>query len=112
MIAFQAQHIGRNVSADVMVEAVSGYGVTKSSSPIQVILDNTLGFDSDLAWDYSSWVPDAVVILIGPNDEVPLVTGKNFVASYLGQSRLYFLRAPCPVPLGMIPQETDAQSDK
>jgi hypothetical protein len=31
-----AQQIARNVSADVMVEAVSGFGVTKKSSPIQV----------------------------------------------------------------------------
>ena len=34
------------------------------------MLDFTLGFDSTGGkWNYSSWVPDAVVILIGPNDE-------------------------------------------
>eukprot|EP01048_Picozoa_sp_COSAG05_P004815 COSAG05_NODE_273_length_12440_cov_22.182805_6_plen_48_part_00 len=37
-------------------------------------MDFTLGFDSNGGmWNYSSWVPDAVVILIGPNDEVPLL---------------------------------------
>ena len=36
-------------------------------------MDYTLGFDtSGGMWNYSSWVPDAVVILIGPNDEVTL----------------------------------------
>jgi len=90
-----AQQIARNVSADVMVEAVSGFGVTKKSSPIQAILDYTLGFDKDKTWDYSQWIPDAVVILIGPNDEVPLsaaggnvtkwneLKSSKFIASYL-----------------------------
>ena len=92
-----AQQIARNVSADVMVEAVSGYGVTKSSSPIQAVLDNTLGFDNSLAWDYTKWVPDAVVILIGPNDEesilsssssssnktAPELKSSKFIAAYL-----------------------------
>ena len=57
-----AQHIARNVTAEVMVEAVSGYGVTKSSTPIQPILDNTLGFDDAHKWDYTKWTPDAVRI--------------------------------------------------
>ena len=64
-----AMQIARNVSADVMVEAYSGYGVTSSSTPIQTIRDSTLGFETDPLWNYSRWVPDAVMILIGPNDE-------------------------------------------
>ena len=47
--------------------------VTHSSTPIQNVLDATLGFASNPAWDYSKWTPDAVVILIGPNDELPLL---------------------------------------
>jgi len=81
-----AQQIARNVSADVMVEAISGYGVTKSSTPIQGLLDNTLGFDSQYKWDYGLWTPDAVLILIGPNDEMKLsgLSGsKNFISAYV-----------------------------
>ena len=42
-------------------------------------MDYTLGFDTAASWDYHSWVPDAVVILIGPNDS----TGKKFIKAYL-----------------------------
>lgn len=69
-----AMQIARNVSADFMVEAVSGFGVEPSTPAIQPVMDYTLGFDSDGGlWNYSAWVPDAVVILIGPNDEVPML---------------------------------------
>ena len=73
-----AMQIARNVSADFMVEAVSGYGVEPSTPAIQPVMDYTLGFDSSGGmWNYSSWVPDAVVILIGPNDEVPMLGGQQ-----------------------------------
>ena len=66
-----AMQIARNVSAEGMVEAVSGYGVEVDTPAIQPVLDATLGFGGG-SWDYSSWVPDAVLILIGPNDEIVL----------------------------------------
>ena len=43
-----------------------GYGATA----IQTILDYTNGFAKEQRWDYTQWIPDAVVILIGPNDEM------------------------------------------
>jgi hypothetical protein len=90
-----AMQIARNVSAGFMVEAVSGFGVEPSTPAIQPIIDFTLGFDpSGGMWNYSSWVPDAVVILIGPNDEVPMLGrrqqqrgagrgGSKFIKDYL-----------------------------
>ena len=81
--------IARNVSADFMVEAVSGYGVEPSTPAIQPVMDYTLGFDSSGGmWNYSAWVPDAVVILIGPNDEVP-------------PASTFSLRRPCPTLTGV-----------
>jgi hypothetical protein len=91
-----AMQIARNVSAEFMVEAISGYGVDPSTPAIQPVMDNTLGFDtSGGSWNYSSWVPDAVVILIGPNDEMAMQDinhqsranrfdgSKNFINHYL-----------------------------
>lgn len=82
-----AQHIARNVSADVMVEAISGYGVESSTPAVQPVMDYTLGFDQSQKWNYSSWTPDAVVLLIGPNDEMYLKGkaqgGGGFIKSYL-----------------------------
>ena len=66
-----AMQLARRVNAsEVMVEAVSGYGVTSRSGRIQELYPSTLAFaPSAPAWNFSSWVPDAVVVLIGPNDE-------------------------------------------
>ena len=52
--------------AEAMVEAVSGWGVTSASYPIQKVLDLYGSFNETVYWDYSSWTPDAVVILSGP----------------------------------------------
>ena len=81
-----AQQIARNVSAATTVEAVSGYGVMSRTPAIQPVMDYTLGFDTATRWDYHSWVPDAVVILIGPNDEVVLdsdTASAKFIQAYL-----------------------------
>ena len=60
-------------------------GVGAGAKPIQQILDYTNGFAEKQKWDYSSWTPDAVVILIGPNDESNSfnATGGAFVKAYL-----------------------------
>ena len=86
-----------NVS-DVMVEAISGYGVTPHSGRIQELYKSTLAFDaSSPQWNFTKWVPDAVVMLIGPNDEAKRrggfgamlqpslgkYDGKSFIAAYL-----------------------------
>jgi hypothetical protein len=73
-----AMQLARNCSAEVMVEAVSGYGVMPATPAIQSVLDFTLGFDTDgPKWNHSAWVPDAVVILIGPNDEMRTRPGQH-----------------------------------
>lgn len=78
-----AQQIARLVGAETMVEAVSGWGVTEKSSPIQNILNNINEFDNKVKWNYTSWTPDAIVILIGPNDEITKDNSKKFIAAYL-----------------------------
>ena len=76
-----AQQVARNFSAETMVEAISGYGVTTNSTPIQRVLDNTNSFIDSVPWDYSSWIPHAVILLIGPNDR----PGDGFIQGYLGK---------------------------
>ena len=66
-----AQQLARGVNAsETSTVAVSGWGVTTDSAPIQKVYRNTYGQGSSVPrWDFSTWVPDAVVMLIGPNDE-------------------------------------------
>jgi hypothetical protein len=88
-----AMQIARNVSAEFMVEAVSGFGVEPSTPAIQPVMDYTLGFDSKGGlWNYSSWVPDAVVILIGPNDEVPMLDQGQFGGAAAGRGGSKFIK--------------------
>lgn len=68
--ARQLAHKLQVVDGEVMVEAISGYGVTKHSGRLQDWYTSTLAFaPSAPRWNFSTWVPDAVVLLIGPNDE-------------------------------------------
>ena len=49
---------------------MSGWGVTSSSGRIEDVYKHTYGFGEDSpTWNFGSWTPDAVVMLIGPNDE-------------------------------------------
>lgn len=64
-----AQQLARLARAETMVEAVSGYGVLKKTGAIGGVLDLVTFSDASPKWDYTKWTPDAVVILIGPNDE-------------------------------------------
>eukprot|EP00966_Prymnesium_polylepis_P331554 7387130-Prymnesium_polylepis.1 len=91
-----------------MVEAISGYGVTPQSTPLQPHAVRTHAFDESSSWDFTRWTPDATVFLIGPNDErrrrmqqqeeasaptVPLTAdqarGRTFVRDYLEMLRVY-----------------------
>ena len=74
-------------------DVIAFEGVTSKSSPIQKVLDYTLGFDKDLTWDYTQWVPDAVVILIGPNDEEPLLAAENNMTNPSGLKSSKFVAA-------------------
>jgi hypothetical protein len=70
------------LKADMMVEAISGWGVGAGAEAIQQNLPNSVNFDSaSTPWDYTKWVPNAVIMLIGPNDEMDKGIGidsKNF----------------------------------
>ena len=74
-----------NVS-DVQIEAVSGWGVTEHSTPIQSLLPYADGLNAKHRWDTSvKWIPHGILILIGPNDyddpdDVP--TDKTFIEKY------------------------------
>jgi len=57
-----------NVS-DIQVEAVSGWGVTQKSTPIQPLLRYADGVGMRHLWDPSAkWIPRGILVLIGPND--------------------------------------------
>ena len=93
-----AGKLARQLNADMMVEAVgahvvlsqeltgmwqvSGYGILPSEwdSQIQNVMDYTNGFAQQQEWDYTSWTPDAVFILIGPNDDS---SDASFEGAYL-----------------------------
>ena len=64
-----AAQLAAALNAEMFVEAISGWGVGAGASAIQQNLPNTCNFDASSSWDYTRWVPDAVVMLIGPNDE-------------------------------------------
>lgn len=64
-----AAQLSSSFGAEMMVEAVAGYGATNSAGGnIQPAIDDIIPYDTNYAWDYSKWTPDAVMILIGPND--------------------------------------------
>jgi hypothetical protein len=65
-----AQKLARHLEAEVMVEAVSGSGVTNQALPIRDVIDLAGSFyKKSQVWNYSQWTPDAVLLLIGPNDQ-------------------------------------------
>ncbi|GMH51088.1 hypothetical protein TL16_g00937 [Triparma laevis f. inornata] len=63
-----SSQLSKQLNADLeTVTAISGIGVM--DWPIQDYIDNTITFDDSSSWDWSRSTPDAVVILIGPNDD-------------------------------------------
>ena len=89
-----AAQLAGALDAEMFVEAISGWGVGAGASAIQKNLPNTCNFDASSPWDYARWVPDAVVMLIGPNDESFLArrfgsganNGNGTTASYSGSN--------------------------
>eukprot|EP00933_Yihiella_yeosuensis_P067390 TRINITY_DN7217_c0_g3_i1.p1 TRINITY_DN7217_c0_g3~~TRINITY_DN7217_c0_g3_i1.p1 ORF type:complete len:426 (+),score=40.96 TRINITY_DN7217_c0_g3_i1:61-1338(+) len=63
-----AAQLANRLDAEAQFQAVSGFGVTDFSKPIQPLLDYIDGFGESLPWNSSLWTPDAVIVLIGPND--------------------------------------------
>jgi len=67
-----AAQLARRLNADFVALAISGYGVEEPQS-VPDKLSRILPFHSSsvgagTAWNFSDYVPDAVVMLIGPND--------------------------------------------
>lgn len=73
--------LAQSLSAEMQAQAISGIGVTRNvnllgispmggPTPMPAYWNRTLQSDASaaMAWDFSRWVPDLVVVLIGPND--------------------------------------------
>jgi len=71
-----ASLIGRALNADYAMVAYSGKGIIRnygdvnktSKEPMPFLYNRTCLYDSTLIWDYTSWIPQAVVINLGTND--------------------------------------------
>jgi len=71
--------IARALDADYIAEAISGYGVgAGGTDSVPEKLGRTCPFLPGYDWNFTAYVPDAVVILIGPNDQM----GKEFNRKY------------------------------
>jgi lysophospholipase L1-like esterase len=83
----------RELGAEYHIEAISGRGMVKnwgekqkvSAEPLPLYYDRTLQADPSKKWDFSSWVPDIVVINLGTNDysAQPVPDGDVFKKAYL-----------------------------
>eukprot|EP01100_Stratorugosa_tubuloviscum_P012051 TRINITY_DN5543_c0_g3_i2.p1 TRINITY_DN5543_c0_g3~~TRINITY_DN5543_c0_g3_i2.p1 ORF type:complete len:403 (-),score=164.65 TRINITY_DN5543_c0_g3_i2:104-1279(-) len=68
--------LARAFNASYSIEAWSGKGVVRnygaptqtSPDPMPIYFNRTLANDPNSIWNFSSWVPDAVVINLGTND--------------------------------------------
>jgi len=68
--------VGRALAADYALVAYSGKGVVRnygdanktSVDPMPSLYDRICYSNSTLTWDFSSWIPQAVVINLGTND--------------------------------------------
>jgi lysophospholipase L1-like esterase len=68
--------IGRALNADYAMVAYSGRGVVRnygdsnktSPYPMPSLYDRTCCYDSTQVWDFTSWIPQVVVINLGTND--------------------------------------------
>lgn len=64
-----AVQLAQHFDADPMIEAISGYTVMGKTGMINYWRRRLPAISEiDSEWDFTSWVPDAVVLLIGPND--------------------------------------------
>ncbi|HWZ92959.1 MAG TPA: SGNH/GDSL hydrolase family protein [Polyangiaceae bacterium] len=66
--------LARRFNAELSTVAWSGKGIfsnrgsTSDTIPMPVLWERTLPLHDDSHWDFSSWLPDAVVIDLGTND--------------------------------------------
>lgn len=83
----------RNLQAQYVATAYSGKGIyinydKTTTGTLPQLFDRILPFDPDLKWDFTQYIPDAVIINLGTNDfahEVP--DSSAFVSSYAGLIR-------------------------
>jgi len=76
-----ASKIALSFEADFVEQAVSGFGVRSGTPSVKPLLKNALPWDDKTPWDFTAWVPDAVIMLIGPNDNKP--NSAKFKQAYL-----------------------------
>ncbi len=78
----------RAFSADAMMTAVSGIGVSASWEPITMpqVYDRLYPRRDAPAWDYKRWTADVVVVNLGTNDEnFPRSQNRPFPSEYVGE---------------------------
>ena len=83
----------RELKAEYHMVAFSGKGILrnygdknkKSYDPFPTLYDRVVCHDSGRKWDYSQWVPDAVVIHLGQNDfsTEPKPDSQDYIEGYL-----------------------------
>jgi len=83
----------KNVSAEYHIEAWAGKGVVRNwdstgitdTDPLPLYLPSTTGNNLSLKWNWSSWIPNGVVINLGLNDfgHQPVPDQTTFTNGYL-----------------------------
>jgi hypothetical protein len=58
----------RSLNAEVHIQAKSGIALTAGNPTMPQIWPLTIPTDANSHWDFSRWIPDAVVINLGSND--------------------------------------------
>jgi lysophospholipase L1-like esterase len=89
--SFGAQ-LARDLNAEYHLEAYSGKGVVRnwgekstiSPNPFPPLFDRLLEEDPQSRWDFSRWIPDAVIVHLGLNDfsTQPQADPENFTLQY------------------------------
>lgn len=90
--AFGAE-VARDLNAEYVLVAYSGKGIVrnwgdkakKSEDPFPPLYHRLLCHDPDSQWDFSQWIPDAVIIHLGQNDfsSEPKADRRDYVNGYL-----------------------------
>jgi len=84
--------LARRFNADYHVEAFSAKGVVHNAASLEQISEGsmptywnrTIATDTHV-WDFSKWIPDAILILLGSNDyfNPPYPTDQQFINGYI-----------------------------
>jgi hypothetical protein len=83
----------RDLNAEAVFVAYSGKGVVrnwgdkkrKSSDPFPPLYNRTLCHDPKNLWDFSQWIPDAVIVHLGSNDfsSEPHADPQDYIKNYI-----------------------------